>query len=112
MLPFNISSYATLALILESVTGHKALGIQGNLKKVHLYDNSFSAVEEQLGRIASEEKATLDLEGVYGQLSEMEPKDSSFYADFVRTLYNNRETLMLRNYIPQKAISVKMLGRD
>ena len=49
-LPFNIASYATLALILEKITGHKALAIQGDLKKVHLYDNSFDAVIEQLSR--------------------------------------------------------------
>ena len=48
--PFNIASYATLALILEKITGHKALAIQGDLKKVHLYDNSFDAVIEQLSR--------------------------------------------------------------
>lgn len=50
MLPFNIASYATLALILEKITGYKALAIQGDLKKVHLYDNSLDAVKEQLSR--------------------------------------------------------------
>ena len=49
-LPYNISSYATLALIIEKLTGYKALGIQGDLKKVHLYDNSIDAVKEQLSR--------------------------------------------------------------
>jgi thymidylate synthase len=49
-LPYNIASYATLALILEKITGYKALGIQGDLKKVHLYDNSLDAVKEQLSR--------------------------------------------------------------
>ena len=47
---YNVASYATLALILEKITGHKALGIQGDLKKVHLYDNSLDAVKEQLSR--------------------------------------------------------------
>lgn len=49
-IPFNIASYATLALILEKITGYKALAIQGDLKKVHLYDNSLDAVKEQLSR--------------------------------------------------------------
>jgi thymidylate synthase len=49
-LPYNIASYATLALILEKITGYKALAIQGDLKKVHLYDNSLDAVKEQLSR--------------------------------------------------------------
>jgi len=49
-LPYNIASYATLALIIEKITGYKALAIQGDLKKVHLYDNSLDAVKEQLSR--------------------------------------------------------------
>lgn len=36
---FNIASYASLALILERITGYKALAIQGDLKCVHLYEN-------------------------------------------------------------------------
>ena len=51
-LPYNIASYATLALILEKITGYKALAILGDLKKVHLYDNSLDAVKEQLSRNA------------------------------------------------------------
>lgn len=47
-LPYNIASYATLALILEKITGYKAISIQGDLKKVHLYDNSLSAAAEQI----------------------------------------------------------------
>ena len=42
-LPFNIASYGALAKILEAVTGHKALGIEGTLKCVHFYDNQFDA---------------------------------------------------------------------
>lgn len=49
-LPYNIASYATLAKIIERLTGCKALAIQGDLKKVHLYDNSLDAVNEQLNR--------------------------------------------------------------
>jgi len=56
-IPYNIASYATLALILEKITGHKALGIQGDLKKVHLYDNSLDAVKEQLSRDVDKYKA-------------------------------------------------------
>lgn len=49
-LPYNIASYATLAKIIEQLTGYKALAIQGDLKNVHLYDNSLEAVNEQLSR--------------------------------------------------------------
>jgi thymidylate synthase len=37
--PFNIASYATLAKILEEITLFVALGVEGNLKCVHFYDN-------------------------------------------------------------------------
>lgn len=49
-IPYNIASYATLALMLEKLTGYKALAIQGDLKKVHLYDNQIAAAKEQLRR--------------------------------------------------------------
>lgn len=49
-LPFNVASYSTLALLLEKITGHKALAVQGDLKNVHLYDNQFEAANELLGR--------------------------------------------------------------
>jgi thymidylate synthase len=44
-LPFNIASYGILAKILENITGYKALAIQGDLKCVHLYDNSVIAAQ-------------------------------------------------------------------
>lgn len=49
-LPFNIASYATLALILEKMTGYKALGIEGTLKCVHLYGNQYEVAKVQLSR--------------------------------------------------------------
>jgi hypothetical protein len=41
--PFNIASYATLAKILEEITLFVALGVEGNLKCVHFYDNQFDS---------------------------------------------------------------------
>jgi thymidylate synthase len=49
--PFNIASYATLAKILEEITLFVALGVEGNLKCVHFYDNQFEAVETLLKEI-------------------------------------------------------------
>jgi thymidylate synthase len=46
--PFNIASYATLAKILEEIT--LFVGVEGNLKCVHFYDNQFEAVETLLKR--------------------------------------------------------------
>lgn len=47
---FNIASYALLALILEAMTGYKAIAVQGDLKAVHLYDNQIDAATEMLKR--------------------------------------------------------------
>jgi len=49
-IPFNISSYAALAKILEMFTGYKAIAIQGDLKAVHLYENQFEVANELLKR--------------------------------------------------------------
>lgn len=49
-LPFNIASYGALAKIIESITGFKALAIEGTLKCVHFYDNQYEAVKELLVR--------------------------------------------------------------
>lgn len=49
-LPFNSASYGLLAKILEAITGYPALAIEGALKCVHFYDNSYDAVDEMLTR--------------------------------------------------------------
>jgi len=49
-LPFNIASYATLAYILEKITGHRALAIQGDLKCVHIYSNADENIRAQIKR--------------------------------------------------------------
>lgn len=48
--PINIQYYALLAILLEVITGHKALAIQGDMKNVHLYSNQLEATEELIGR--------------------------------------------------------------
>lgn len=104
-IPFNIASYALLALILEKITGHKALGIQGDWKKVHLYDNSIKAAEEQLTRKPSEEKVTVEFDNP-------SYKEGTKFTDidmFLDELYP--EYFELKNYNPQPAIKVEMLER-
>jgi len=49
-LPFDVATFGLLAKILEAVTGFKALGIEGNLKCVHFYDNQYEAAKELLNR--------------------------------------------------------------
>jgi thymidylate synthase len=47
-LPINILYYSFVCYIFANYLGMKPLGIIGNLSNVHLYDNSFSAVEDLL----------------------------------------------------------------
>lgn len=104
-IPFNIASYALLALILEKITGHKALGIQGDWKKVHLYDNSIKAAKEQLSRKCSEELVTVEFDNP-------SYKKGTKFTDidmFLDELYP--EYFELKNYKPQPAIKVEMLER-
>ena len=37
-LPFNIASYALLAMIIEGLTGYKAVGLIADLSNVHFYE--------------------------------------------------------------------------
>lgn len=106
-LPYNIASYATLAKIIEKLTGYKALAIQGDLKKVHLYDNSLDAVNEQLNRNA----------GVYKE-SEFEFSPIGLATlDHTKSLNELFEKLephhfILKNYESFPHIKVDMLEKD
>jgi thymidylate synthase len=104
-LPYNIASYATLALILEKITGYKALGIQGDLKKVHLYDNSLDAVKEQLSRDVKK----------YDK-SNLLPFNSVIWNKYDNTneLLHNLfiDEFKLENYESYPAINVEMLERN
>jgi thymidylate synthase len=110
-LPYNIASYATLALILEKITGYKALAIQGDLKKVHLYDNSLEAVKEQLSRDVDkynkcELKNSDELDAIF-----LNFETNSF--DLDKTInFLKSEYFQLQNYESYPAINVKMLERD
>ena len=48
--PFNISSYGLLLLLLCKETGYEPGELIGNLGDVHLYNNHLEQAEEQLGR--------------------------------------------------------------
>jgi thymidylate synthase len=111
-LPYNITSYATLALILEKITGYKALGIQGDLKKVHLYDNSLDAVKEQMSRDVSKYKFCQLEQSYFTELmDEFDDKDFNL-DDFIKMLDEDKEFIQLVNYKSYPAINVEMLGRN
>jgi len=48
--PYNFASYGALALILEKITGYKALAIQADMKCVHLYENQIEPAKEMITR--------------------------------------------------------------
>lgn len=107
-LPYNIASYATLALIIEKLTGYKALGIQGDLKKVHLYDNSIEAVNEQLSRnVNSHKKCELKIDDNWIEMVETQNLT-------IDEILNETEIddFELINYESDPAIRVEMLERD
>jgi thymidylate synthase len=52
--PINIQYYALMAILLEQITGHKALAVVGDMKKVHLYDNQIEQAKEVLSRRPTE----------------------------------------------------------
>jgi len=99
-LPFNIASYATLALILEQMTGFKALGIEGTLKCVHFYDNQYEAVKELLKRDA----------GKHSECSLKLPEID--YTQQIDSVFNDLtiEEFKLINYTCDKPIKVDMLA--
>lgn len=47
-LPYNITSYALMAKLLEKLTGHLALNIVGDLSNVHIYTDHVPMCEKQL----------------------------------------------------------------
>jgi thymidylate synthase len=111
-LPYNIASYATLALIIEKLTGYKALAIQGDLKKVHLYDNSIDAVKEQLSRDPNKyDKCKLNFSEAF------EGDTLNFRNGLVIILDRiinefKIEDFQLENYESYPAINVEMKERD
>ena len=110
-IPYNIASYATLALILEKITGHKALAIQGDLKKVHLYDNSLDAVKEQLNRdIDKYDKCDLLFKDEFHYITDKELVGNVSLNKIISEM--KPDWFVLENYESYPAINVEMLSRD
>ena len=95
-LPFNIASYAVLAKILEEITGFKALGIQGDLKCVHLYGNSIEAAMEQVERPIIEQKSNLIINRNIEDVNDLDLLEISNFE--------------LEGYTSHKSIKVEMLA--
>jgi thymidylate synthase len=108
-LPYNIASYATLALMIEKLTGYEALAIQGDLKNVHLYSNSANAVQTQLFRKTNHhEKCELKFDNKSHKAGTDWTKLSM--DDLLNELYpGNFELVGYKSY---PHIAVEMLERD
>jgi thymidylate synthase len=110
-IPYNIVSYATLALILEKITGYKALAIQGDLKKVHLYDNSLDAVKEQLSRnVDKYDKCELLFKDEFHYITDKELVGEVSLDKIISKM--EPDWFLLGNYESYPAINVEMLSRN
>ena len=112
-LPFNIASYGLLAKIIESITGFKALAIEGTLKCVHFYDNQYEAAMRLLERDPDKHEAC-ELEifmNVRETLKKIEG-DEKLRPITLDVLFNIMEAHLfkLKGYTSDKSIKVDMLA--
>lgn len=96
-LPFNIASYASLAKILEKKTGYKALAIQGDLKSVHFYDNSYKEAKELISRDANKHD-NCEL-SINSNLLDLDFKDFDLN-DFKLKNYNSYDPIYVKMLAP------------
>lgn len=108
-LPLNIASYALLAKILESITGYKALGIEGSLKCVHFYDNQIEAVKELISRDADKHgKCELWTKGgAYLSINDFNNNEISISEMFDEL---SIDEFTLNNYTSDENIKVDMIA--
>ena len=100
-LPVNIMYYSFVCYIFAHYLGMKPLGIIGNLSNVHLYDNSFSAVEKTL------EFNYHDLEPV--KIETNFPKEWGNLDDYLRQL-DYKQNIKINNYKHLGRFDVPMLA--
>ena len=100
-LPVNIMYYSFVCYIFAHYLGMKPLGIIGNLTNVHLYDNSFSAVEKIL------ESNYHDLEPV--KIETDLPKEWYNLDDYLRQL-DYKQNIKINNYKHLGRFDVPMLA--
>jgi thymidylate synthase len=94
-------SFATLAKILEEITLFVALGVEGNLKCVHFYDNQFEAVETLLKEILM---CTKTAHWRFKDLCQL------FRENQITLDVFNLIDMFISGYTSDKAISVEMLA--
>lgn len=90
--PYNILYYSLLGILLEKLTGHKFLAVQGDLKNVHLYDNAIEPAKELIKTDDNLESPEVEL---IGELNINNIDNSNF---------------SIKNYNYKKEIKVEMLA--
>jgi len=109
-LPFNIASYALLMIILGEITGYTPMNLRASLRNVHLYDNSFAAVDEQLARDVNKHSAPIVyLSKKFKQaINRYNKKEIN-----LTKLFNSVEIedIIVENYTSYPGIKVEMLER-
>lgn len=100
-IPINIMYYSFVCYVFAHYLGMKPLGIIGNLSNVHLYDNSFSAVEKIL------EFNYHDLEPV--KIETNFPKEWENLDDYLRQL-DYKQTIKINSYKHLGRFDVPMLA--
>lgn len=107
-LPFNIASYALLAHVLGKMTNSVPLKITGDLRNVHLYDNSIDAAAEQASRDVN----------AHGKVNLLMKDEFHYICDDLKIGVEDiieelrPDMFKLYNYHPDPAIKVEMLERN
>lgn len=110
-LPFNIASYALLAEILGVLTNIIPKMLVGDLRNVHLYDNSFEASREQLLRDVNKHAGCkLVMSPKFMELAGNVEENAISINPVINAL--TPEMFTLDNYTHEPAIKVPMLGRS
>ena len=100
-LPINILYYSFVCYVFSHYLGMKPLGIIGNLSNVHLYDNSFSAVEGLL-KFNPDDLETIKIKANF-------TKEWHNLNDYLRQL-DFAENIKIKDYKHLGRFDVKMLS--
>jgi len=106
-IPFNIASYALLAHIIGKIVNMVPGKIYGDLRNVHIYDNSMDGVKEQLSRDVNKyDKCELDTDNI--KVMKMGMHDN--FDNWLNA--HEIEDFKLLNYKSYPSINVEMLSKD
>lgn len=104
-LPFNIASYSALCYLIGKLTNTVPLGVKGNLKNVHLYQNSIKEAHD-MTKISAHKYAECELYIDAPKLNQSRDLDEVLF-DLLKP-----ESFVLEGYESYPPVSVEMLPRD